>query len=136
MKKNTGLMAGQGEYAGTVTFADIKNILQRSGPRNVTYQLAGQLASTELAMEAGYLSEDMLVFAPSLTRFGSATGGALAGNISLSGLISLGELTDAIITELRAHPFADEDDAWWVYQNTLQLVLESVNNQAIMQIGW
>ena len=120
-----------------VTFADIKEILKRGSTKNITYQLAGQLASSELAMEAGYLHEDMLVFAPSLTRFMNGEEGVqLAGLMSPSGLISLGELTDAVIDELRIHPFADEHDAWWSYQNTLHLVLLAVNDEAIMQIGW
>ena len=119
------------DYIGTVTFANLRSILRNAKRENISYQLAGQLASTELALEAGYLKEQKTIFAPSLRQFGASMHGPLSGHIHFGGTIQLGVLVDAVITELRAHPYATELDSWWMYQNVLNSVLKRVNSEAV-----
>ncbi len=136
MKKNSiGTIARPDDYIGTVTFANLKSILRNAKHENISYQLAGQLASTELALEAGYLKEQKLIFAPSLRQFGASMHGPLSGHIHFAGTIRLGVLTDAVITELRMHPYATELDSWWMYQNVLTSVLKRVNSEAVAHVA-
>ncbi len=131
-----GFFFEEEDSIGAATFANIRAVLKDRTDRDVAYQLAGQLATTELAEEAGYLSDDTMIFAPVLTDFADDPEEPLFGHVSPTGVVSLGELTHAANDELRAHPSADVHDPWWSYQNTLAQVLEGVNRDAILLIGW
>ncbi len=136
MNKQTGAVIEREDFGSTVTFEHIKKLLKRAGPKNVTYQLAGQLASAEFALEIGYLKSDMVVFAPSLAWFGNSTDDPLFGYITQSGLISLRSLIDFVSTELYSHPYTSESDAWWSYQNALVHVLNRINAEAIVSVRY
>lgn len=124
------------EQLGVATFAHVRAVLKDHDANDVAYQLAGQLVTTELAEEAGYLSDETLIFAPSLIEYADDPDEPLFGHLSPTGVVSLGELTDAVNDELRAHPKVKGSDPWWSYQNTLAQVLEGVNRDAILLIGW
>jgi hypothetical protein len=116
------LRNAKGADFNPLTTKSLSNWQARATTTNMAYMLSAQLSAMELNVRHNFVTNDALVYAPSLAAYVPVAG------LNSAGFITVNDLMSVVAAEIQAHAMTDSTSPYRAYQDALNVALSDANN--------